>query len=191
MISLMGKIVAIVSSPRNDGNSNAIVDAITDGAMGLSTNYIDLFRVDRFHAIHGCKGCLACKKLGRRVQNDDVSDLLEKVRDADCVIFSTPMYFGSVCSQYKVVEDRMYSFLDSSRNSNLAPGKKAIIVVTCSSDVRNAELVAEKMAGVISAVGFEVVDTICYSDMGATRTAKDDKEIMTYSKSVGMRLRNT
>ena len=120
----MGKIVAILSSPRQKGNSFDIVNAILDGAMGLSTNVIKLHRLDNLRSFHGCRACMGCKKSNACVQQDDVSQILEDMMDADCVIFSTPVYFGSPNAQYKVLEDRMFSFIHGD-GSKAMTGKSA------------------------------------------------------------------
>lgn len=128
----MSKIVAVVASPIVDGNSDTIVSAVTDGAMGLSTNIIELFRLDKFRTLRGCSACNDCKKTGRCIHNDEIQDILDAIRDADVVIMSTPVYFNEVASQYKVLEDRMYSFYNNDASHNITAGKKAVIVVTSS-----------------------------------------------------------
>ena len=128
----MSRIVAVVASPREEGNSNAIVDAILEGAMGLSTNIIDLYSLDGLRLVHGCRGCRVCKMSGRCAQDDEISDVLAAMREADCVVFSTPVYFAAESAQFKVLEDRMYSFIGADGKPNLDPGKRAILVVTCS-----------------------------------------------------------
>ncbi len=65
----MSKVVAIVSSPRHEGNSATIVDSIIDGAMGLSTNIISLHCLHTM-LIHGCNACGACKVKGHCVTED-------------------------------------------------------------------------------------------------------------------------
>ena len=152
----MGKIVAVLASPRTKGNSSAIVDAIMDGAMGLSTNVMKLHRLDNLRSIHGCRSCNACKSKGHCVQSDDITEILEDISNADCVIFSTPVYFGSPNAQYKILEDRMYSFLKADMSSILEKGKKAIVVVTCSGPVEEAMPIADKMYGVLSSIGFDI-----------------------------------
>ena len=188
---LMGKIVAVLASPRTKGNSSAIVDAIMDGAMGLSTNVMKLHRLDNLRSIHGCRSCNACKSKGQCVQSDDITESLEDIRNADCVRFSTPVYFGSPNAQYKILEDRMYSFLRADMSSTLEKDKKAIVVVTCSGPVEEAMPIADKMYGVLSSIGFEVIDKFVFSDVGGTISSKDDGELMDRAKKLGRNFRNT
>ena len=186
----MGKIVAIVSSPRPKGNSEAIVDAITDGAMGLSTNVIKLYRLDALRSVHGCKACMKCKECGHCVQQDDITPILEDLADADCVIFSSPVYFGSPNAQYRLLEDRMYSLVGPDGKKFLPAGKKAIVVVTAGGSEEYAKPVADRMAGILKAIGFEIDEVVVYSDKSGAAPAREDAEFMKKMKEVGLRYRN-
>ena len=185
----MGKIVAIVSSPRVGGNSNAIVDAITDGAMGLSTNVIKLYRLDALRNVHGCKACMGCKTKGSCVQQDDLTPVLEDIRDADCVIFSSPNYFGETNAQYKLLQDRMYSFFGP-EGSTLPKGKSAIVVMTGGGPEEYIKPAADKMADIIKGIGFEIAEVVVYSDQSGKSLAKDNREFLHKMKELGMRFRN-
>ncbi|MBQ8373593.1 MAG: flavodoxin family protein [Candidatus Methanomethylophilaceae archaeon] len=186
----MGKIVAILASPRQKGNSFSIVDSILDGAMGLSTKVIKLHRLDSLRSFHGCRACMGCKPSCTCVQQDDVSDIMDDMRDADCVIFSSPVYFGSVNAQYKILEDRMYSFIGPDGRKAMA-GKKAIVVTTLGEHVEMGKPVADHISHVLEAVGFDVIEKIVYSDEGGKSPASEDLELMKKMKALGLNFRNT
>lgn len=42
---VMAKVVAVISSGREESDAESIVNAILDGAMGLSTNVIKLYDI--------------------------------------------------------------------------------------------------------------------------------------------------
>lgn len=191
MTDNMSKIVAVVASPIVGGNSDTIVSAVTDGAMGLSTNIIELFRLDKFRSLRGCSACNECKKTGRCVHNDEIQEILDSVREADVVIVSTPVYFNEVASQYKVLEDRMYSFYNKDSSHNITVGKKAVIVVTCSDSVNVADKVADRMGTTLENLGFEVMDKLLFSDEGQTKHAKDHADLIARARVVGSKFRNT
>jgi len=77
---------------------------------------------------------MTCKtKLDRCVLKDDLTEVLESLRQADVLVMATPVYFSDVSSQMKGFIDRMYSFLTpdyrtSSEKSRLAPGKKLVFI---------------------------------------------------------------
>lgn len=109
---VMAKVVAVISSGREESDAESIVNAILDGAMGLSTNVIKLYDIQKLRNVNGCKGCHMCKSSGICVISDDIADIINDIREADCVIFSTPVYFSGPSAQFKMLEDRMFSLID-------------------------------------------------------------------------------
>ncbi|MBR4227373.1 MAG: flavodoxin family protein [Candidatus Methanomethylophilaceae archaeon] len=180
----MSKVVAIVSSPRPKGNSAALVDSVIDGAMGLSTNIIVLHSL-RTMLIHGCNACDTCKTKGVCTMEDEMSKVLNDVEDADGIVISTPVYFNGPCSQYKMFEDRMYSFMDSNGKVTLPQGKKAVIIVTCSGPVEEAEAVYEHISGTMRTFGIEVIGKIVYTDEGGRKPAADNGSVLSEAKGLG------
>ena len=54
-----------------------------------------------------CIGCLACQKTQRCVQKDDALWIADKMKDADTLVFSTPIYYYEMSGQMKTLLDRM------------------------------------------------------------------------------------
>jgi multimeric flavodoxin WrbA len=61
----------------------------------------------------GCQACGYCKSHDHCQLDDDVSKLLEEIAEADAVVFGSPIYFFLFTGQFKLMEDRMYSFIDA------------------------------------------------------------------------------
>ena len=171
----MSNIEAIVSSPRGNGNTGTLVNAILDGAMGLSTNIIKYYG--------------KCRSEGRCVQNDGLTDILDNLAKADVAIFSTPVYFNGPSSQFKTLIDRMYSFYVQG-DANPLKGKKAILVVSGSAPAGVVSSVGESIAAVLGSIGFDVYEIIAYSDEGGSKSAKDDHELLKRMNGIGLNLRN-
>ncbi|MBR6203806.1 MAG: flavodoxin family protein [Candidatus Methanomethylophilaceae archaeon] len=180
----MGKVVAIVSSPRAKGNSAALVDSVIDGAMGLSTNIIVLHSLHNM-LIHGCNACGACKTKGECVIEDEMSKVLNDIKDADGLVISTPVYFDGPCAQYKMLEDRLFSFMASDGSVTLPPGKKAVIVVTCGGSVEEADKVYAHISNTMAIFGIEVIGKIVYSDEYGKKPAADNDETLSKGKELG------
>ncbi len=158
----MGRIVSIVSSPREQGNTDTLVHKAMVGAMGLSTNTFSLYRIARMR-MRGCMACDACKSRGSCIQEDELTPVLEDIRDADALIVSTPVYFGQASWAYRIFEDRMYSFLDKDLRSTLPEGKDLIIVVSYSSDREAAERIADHIRHLmVDLFRFRHVGTMIY-----------------------------
>ncbi len=184
----MRKIVGIYASPREDGNSRVICDAVLDGAMGLSTNMIEVFHLNKLNAARGCQNCERCKDLGRCVLMDDISLVLESIRDADSLVVSIPVFFGHAAAQYRILEDRMYSFLDRGLSSTIPSGKKVAIVVTYDRNDGSAASVMNDLSEFYRHLGFEIVGNILYCCYGRRDTASTDNEVLSLGRSVGHRL---
>lgn len=98
-------VLAIVSSPRKNGNTELLVDEFVKGAKeaGHAVEKLCL----REKKIAPCLACEACLRNGGAcVQKDDMGEILEKFIAADVVVLSSPVYYYSVCAQLKAMIDR-------------------------------------------------------------------------------------
>jgi len=134
----MGEIVSIVSSPIVKGTSDLIVSKIVSGAIGMSTNMIYQYHTSELDA-RGCMLCMKCKSCGKCFQKDKITEMLEHIRTADCIIMSTPVLFDNVSGSFKIAMDRMYSLIDENGNSTIPKGKELIIVITYENDIGPAK----------------------------------------------------
>ena len=126
------KTVCVLGSPRTKGNSHAIAKHFCDRLESLGAE-VQTFALNKL-TYRGCQACMVCKtKLDRCVLDDDLTRVLDAVREADLLVMATPVYFGDITSQLKGFVDRMYSFFTpdyrtSSVKSRLAPGKKLVFI---------------------------------------------------------------
>lgn len=101
----MGKNVVVISSSlRVNSNSEIFAKEFIKGAE--KNNNVELINLKDYE-INYCKGCLACQSTGKCVINDGVKEIMEKVKKADVVVFSTPIYYYSVSGQLKTLLDRL------------------------------------------------------------------------------------
>ena len=182
----MSKIVAVVCSPQTDESSSRITDAFLDGAMGLSTNIINLHVLSKYKAMQDCRRCDSCKAKKACIIDDDLTKVLEDMDDADCVVFSTPVYFNGACGLYKFLEDRMYSFLDEKGKSDIG-SKKAVLITTGDRSCNDLDAVSERLSKNLEAFGFDMMGSITYSDSDNGI----DNEVLKRAKKMGTTLRNT
>ena len=104
------KIVSLLGSPRPQGNSTAITRRFQDTAANLGAE-VRTFELNRL-AYRGCQGCCACKQsLDHCILNDDLTEVLNTVAEADVVVLASPVYYGDVSAQLKGFIDRTYSYL--------------------------------------------------------------------------------
>ena len=103
-------VLGINTSPRKNGNTQTLVQAVLDGAAekGAQTRLVNLREMD----VNGCLGCEGCKKhLGQCVQTDDLTTLLQEMTGVDAIVMGTPVYWFHVSAQFKMLVDRLYCFM--------------------------------------------------------------------------------
>jgi multimeric flavodoxin WrbA len=128
------KIVCLKGSPRKEGNSSTIAEHFLAAAAGAGAETVS-FELNSLK-YRGCQGCYACKKtLDRCILEDDLTEVLEAVREADMMVLASPVYYGDVSGQLKCFIDRTFSYLTpdyvTSKNpSRLPPGKGLVFILT-------------------------------------------------------------
>jgi len=126
-------IVCLLGSPRPNGNSAAMAGRFCESARRLGGR-VQTFRLNELR-YRGCQGCMACKtRLERCVLEDDMTQVLEAVRETDLLVAASPVYYGDVSSQMKAFIDRTFSFFvpdywTNPRRSRLASGKRLVFVL--------------------------------------------------------------
>ena len=100
----MKKILIFSASPRRRGNSDRLCDAFSQGAVEAGHQVEKIFLRDK--SIHYCLGCGVCNTTHQCVQKDDMQDILNKMVEADVLVFATPVYFYTMNAQMKTLIDR-------------------------------------------------------------------------------------
>ena len=127
------KIVCLLGSPRPKGNSAFLADRFCRAAEASGAE-IQTFALNKLK-YRGCQACMTCKtKLDHCVLKDDLTEVLDAIRDAQVLVMASPIYYGEVSSQLKAFIDRTFSYLvpDYATNphpSRLAPGKKLVMIL--------------------------------------------------------------
>lgn len=103
------KIVVLSGSPRKGANTDTMVEAFAETARE-GGNTVEVVRVAS-KKIAGCLGCRYCfAHEGVCVQKDDMADVIESLKDADMVVFASPIYWFDITAQEKAAIDRLYAF---------------------------------------------------------------------------------
>lgn len=176
-------IVAIITSPRKGGNSAAIVNAIAESAKENGKD-VKIFDINPIADRKGCQACMGCKKAGHCVVKDGLTPVIDAIREADGLILSTPVYFNEACGQYRLVEDRFFSFLNGDFSLNIKPGKKVAIVTTAGSD--ESISVADRLEKTMTR-GFkcECIGKIALTGGNSPGAAAGNAEILARAKALG------
>ncbi|NOR85951.1 flavodoxin family protein [archaeon] len=99
----MYKIIGLVGSPRKENTYFLTQTALAEVKKhNIKTELIHLGKLN----IKPCNVCNACIKQGKCIIDDDYNKISEKIKDADGIIMSSPVYFGGVSAQLKAFMDR-------------------------------------------------------------------------------------
>ena len=99
------KVLIISTSLRGGSNSDILARECEKGAKeaGHDVEYISL----KGKEIKYCIGCLACQTKGSCVLKDDVAEIMEKVKEAEVIVYATPIYYYEMAGQMKTLLDRL------------------------------------------------------------------------------------
>jgi multimeric flavodoxin WrbA len=173
------KFLLLNGSPRLNGNTRTAINAVADGIKeNIPDAEIELYDVTR-HRISGCTNCDECRDNGGNcIMPDESAGIINKIADADCVIFGSPVYWWGVSSQLKAVIDKMYS-----KVAGLQECKKMIgTVVIGGSDTTNPQyrIIREQFECICDYLGWNIV--FSYSaeaqEAGEILKKQDEMEVL-------------
>ena len=95
------KVLIISTSLRGGSNSEILANECAEGAKeaGHDVELLSLKGKD----IKYCIGCLSCQRTGICVLKDDVADIMAKIKNAEVVVYATPIYYYEMCGQIKTL----------------------------------------------------------------------------------------
>lgn len=98
------KVLGINGSPRIGGNTDILLDKVLEGARskGALTEKTILNELK----FSPCQECADIKDDGGCILGDDMQQLYDKIRTTDVLIIASPIFFGSLTAQTKMMIDR-------------------------------------------------------------------------------------
>lgn len=104
----MSRIVILVGSMRKGGNTDLLAQSFAEGAS--KNNVVELVSVADYN-INPCIGCNSCftREENQCFQNDDMSKIYDKLRNADIVVVASPVYFYGISAELKALIDRLHT----------------------------------------------------------------------------------
>ena len=169
------KILVIMGSPRK-GHTFRACEEFRELLQQECAAEFEYLWIKDAHLLP-CKGCLSCFGRGEDTcpNRDDVPALEQKMREADAVVFASPVYGFNVTGLMKTFIDRFSYFFHRPRFFD----KKAFVLATAGVMGLNDVLsYLEKVAGLW---GFEVVGTaglIMTNDNPTRSLAEKNKKIL-------------
>ncbi|MFW9820502.1 MAG: flavodoxin family protein [Candidatus Thorarchaeota archaeon] len=107
------KILSIISSGRKNGHTSKIISLLEEEIKRISSmnnDYLDfetVFLSD--YKIEHCRGCRTCMDYGelKCPIKDDIQFIKSMMKEADAVVFASPVYVGDVSSIMNALIDRL------------------------------------------------------------------------------------
>lgn len=102
------KVLAINGSPHREGNTKTSLDMMKDELVKAG------IEVEELHVggkISGCLGCMKCAEMQNEtciIKTDIVNEAVQKIKEADGVILSSPVYFANISGTMKSFLDRVF-----------------------------------------------------------------------------------
>lgn len=119
------KIVAVVGSIRR-GNTLKMVEAACSPFSADEVKVIDLAHIQ----MEFCTGCLYCDDTQKCNIDDDMTNLIDEIAEADAFIFASPVRWSLLSGEMKTFFDRLNPFAAVGTLS----GKKCILLTVGQSE---------------------------------------------------------
>lgn len=122
------KILMINGSPRRLGNTALALQVLQEKLK--EKHEIELLQSYSM-AVTPCLSCYQCQKNGGYcVQKDDTNAMLQKIAEADCIVFGSPVFWGGISGQLKLFIDKFIAKSEAFKKQS----KKVVNIVVGASD---------------------------------------------------------
>ena len=127
----MTKVLGIVGSPREKGNTDLLVDRVLEGAKsrGATVDKVYLKGLN----IKECDGCHTCWQGKDCSKNDDMKNLYPRIIGSDVILFGTPVYWYGPTALMKAFIDR-FVYFNCPENREKIEGKSVAIAIPFEDD---------------------------------------------------------
>ena len=101
--------IAIFNGSPKKGNTAAMVEAFKKGAEAAG-HKVEVYHVGRMK-IGGCLGCEYChtKGQGTCIQKDDIEQIMPAYKEADMIVYASPIYYFAMTAQLYAAAQRIYA----------------------------------------------------------------------------------
>ena len=111
------KVVVFNGSPKKNGNTYTAIKAVAN-ELEKENIEVEIIHVGN-KMIHGCLACNGCSRnMNERcvIENDDVNEWIQKMKEADGIILGSPVYYSSIAGTMKSFLDRAFYVASSNKS---------------------------------------------------------------------------
>ncbi|OIN98485.1 hypothetical protein COY52_00220 [Candidatus Desantisbacteria bacterium CG_4_10_14_0_8_um_filter_48_22] len=157
------KVLAILGSRNPDGQTAKAVKALLAGVeeAGAQMEQVFLPQIKIEHCEQeGKDGWGLCTKEGKCVLKDDFASVAEKIRNADAVVFATPVYFSDLSESLRAFLDRLRRICMHENGRKGIGGKDTVGVCVAGGGGGGAPECCASLQKILGIIGFNVIDII-------------------------------
>ncbi len=162
-------ILVLNGSPRK-GNTYTAIQAFTKGVS--QENTVEVVDTYKLH-IAPCKACGVCQCQNGCIDKDDTNMIVDKIENADMIVFASPVYWWGITAQLKMVIDKCYckgALLKNKKVGTIIIGADAVTGV-------QYELIQKQFACIADYLAWDIVFSKSYSADKADDLAKNQEAI--------------
>ena len=187
----MGKVVIVLGSPRKESNTHILVKEAQKG-FDYSNIQSEVFFINDMN-VRGCQACYFCKKnnVPKCKIKDDMQKIYKAVEESNGILIASPIYFGGVTSQTKILLDRFFPYIDMNVSAKINKGKKASFIFTQNQPYPELFISnINSFKDMFAYMGFEIKDSlIAYNlDKGYKPLVTENLEFMKKAYALGRKM---
>lgn len=171
------KVLAVVATPRKQGNSRILVERFLSYAPEISSVFLfDAYK----EAVSPCRGCNACFNGGKCVVKDSMQRWYPLIEEVDALVVSHPVYFYGPPAPLKAFIDRCqpFWFRRFVKGENLKT-KDAVLINVAASMADNLFVPSYYIAKVwLNSIGAKLVSHLAFGGLEREGEVLSLKEIL-------------
>ncbi len=157
------QILAILGSRNPEGQTARATDALLNAAVGDGATVAKVFLPTvNMERCRQCdeRGWGKCRSEGRCVIEDDFPAVTGKARNADVVVFATPVYFSDLSESLRAYLDRLRRITRHENGKKDIEGKPAIGIAVAGGGGGGAPECIQGMERILQTCGMDVLDMV-------------------------------
>jgi multimeric flavodoxin WrbA len=157
------KLVGILGSRNPEGQTARAADALLQGAQDagwvVSRTFLPTIEIE------SCRQCDdngwgTCRSEGLCTIDDDLAAVVDQIREADAVMFATPVYWGDLSESMRAFTDRLRRITRHETGRAGITDKRAIGVCVAGGGGGGGPTCTVSLEKVLRTCGFDVVDLV-------------------------------
>ena len=187
----MTRVIGIAGSARKNGNSATLMRAVLRGAARAGAETAEVVLNELVY--QGCQGCDRCSSSGLCILDDELTPVLDQLRQAEGWVLASPIYYDSISGQMKTFFDRCRTFTVDPETQALArqlQGKRQAAVIVTYEDRPRSDYAHEaaKLANYLAWMGDFEVEILSEGQLGPRDAAQERPDLLARAERIGQDL---